>query len=141
MSLDRALPPPTSRRLQGERGDVVLGWLTRVIVLLVGFGIIGFDAIAIGTGHFIAEDHAQQAARQAARTYEESKDLQTAYVAALDEVAASGDTIEPTAFTISPEGAVTLTLDHESMTLLAGDIGFLTQHTRASRTVTVAPAR
>lgn len=127
--------------MHGDRGDVVLGWLTRVIVLLVGFGLMGFDAVSIGAGHFRAEDHAQQAARAAAESYLTGGDLQAAYVTALDEVAISGDTVDPLGFTITPDGVVTLTLVHQSPTLLAKRVGFLEPYTSASRTVTAKPVR
>lgn len=142
MAPDRVRPRTvTPRRMRGDRGDVVLGWLTRVIVLLVGFGLMGFDAVSIGTGHFRAEDHAQQAARAAAESYHTGGDLQAAYVSALDEVAISGDTIDPTGFSISPDGVVTLTLVHQSPTLLAERVGFLEVYTSASRTVAAEPPR
>lgn len=127
------------RRPAGEHGDVVLGWLTKVVATLAVLGMIGFDAVSLGAGRFRAEDSAQTAARTAAETFSGTKNLQKAYEAALDEVLGSGDTIDPASFTISPQGAVTLTLRHETATLLVEKIPPLRRYAVIDRTVTGRP--
>src|SRR4051794_973027 len=44
------------KRVQGDRGDVVLGWLTKLAVVLGLFGLIAFDGIAVVQAHFQASD-------------------------------------------------------------------------------------
>ena len=123
----------------GERGDVVLGWLTKVVATLAVLGLIGFDAVSLGAARFRAEDSAHQAARAAAESFSTTKDMQKSYEAALDEVLDTGDTIDPAGFTISPQGAVTLTLRHEAATLLVEKIPPLREYAVVTLTATGRP--
>lgn len=127
------------QRPTGARGDVVLGWLTKVVATLAVLGLVSFDAVSLGAAHFRAEDSAQRAARTAAGNFSGTKSLQAAYEAALDEVLDSGDTIDPASFTISPDGSVTLTLRHETATLLVEKIPPLRSYAVIDRTVTGRP--
>lgn len=129
------------RRCTGERGDVVLGWLTRLTAVLAVLGVLGFDAVALGVGRLAAEDHAQQAARAAVRTWDQTPDLQRAYEAALAEVDPVEDTIAPDSFAVSPDGDVTLTLTHTSATLIVERVGPVRSWATTSTTVTGRRAR
>ncbi len=133
-SLPSGRPSPT-----GDRGDVVLGWLTKVVATLAVLGLVGFDAVSLGAAHFRAEDHAQQAVRKAAESYRGSPDLQAAYVAALEEILGTGDTIAPAGFSVSPDGTLTLTLRHETATLLVEKVPPLRRYAVVTRTVTGRP--
>lgn len=106
-----------------DRGDIVLGWLTKVVAVLAVLGVLGFDAISLGAARFQAEDHAQLAARAAAETYRSGEDLQAAYDAAVSEVLEHGDTIDPQTFTVAEDGTVTLTLLRVAPTMLLEKIG------------------
>lgn len=128
---------PPSRTLRGDAGEIILGWLTRVAVLLSVLGVLAFDGVALGAAQFRAEDRAQAAMRAAGVSFEVSKDLQAAYEAALSE--APEDTIDPTTFSVAPDGTVTLTLTHSTSTLLVEKIGPLQQYATVSRTVTGRP--
>ena len=101
-----------------DRGDIVLGWLTKLVVALAVLGVIGFDLISLGSARFQAEEHAQAAAREAGARYSSTKDVQAAYDAAVGEVAQHGDTIDPQTFTVAPDGTVTLTLRRSAPTML-----------------------
>ena len=120
----------------GDRGDIVLGWLTKLAVTLTVLGVIGFDLISLTSTRFQAEDHAQSAARTATSTYRSTSDLQAAYDAAVAEVAEHGDTVEPTTFTVGTDGAVTLTLTRTASTMLVEKIGPLRDWARVETTVT-----
>jgi len=128
------------RRCGGERGDVVVGWLTRLTLVLGVLGVLGFDAVALGVGRLTAEDHAQQAAREAVRSWQQTPDLQRAYEAALTETDPAADVIAPDRFSVSPDGAVTLTVTHTSNTLVLSRIGPLRSWATSSATVTGRPA-
>ena len=106
----------------GDRGDIVLGWLTKLVATLVVVGVLGFDAVSLGAARFQAEDHAQAAVRAANDAYKGSKDLQAAYDAAVAEVVEHGDTIDPQTFTIAPDGAITLRLHRTAATMLVEKI-------------------
>ena len=123
---------------RGDRGDVVLGWLTRVTVTLAVFGVMLFDAVSLGTGTFQADDHAQRAARAAAEAYNQGRDVQQAYDAAVAEVLADGDTVQAPSFSVDAQGRVTLTLERDVPTLVMEKIPPLRRYTTQSRTVTSA---
>jgi hypothetical protein len=119
-----------------DRGGIVLGWLTKLIVVLSLVGLIGFDLISLGTTRLQAEDHAQAAARAAVEAYSGPNTLQAAYDAALAEVVADGDSIEAQSFSFAADGTVTLTLHRTAQTLLVRKISALREHAEVSRTVT-----
>lgn len=123
-----------------DRGDVVLGWLTRLVVVLAVLGVVGFDAVALGAGRLAAEDRAQGAARAAVRVLADSSNLQLAYEAALGEVDPVQDTIAPESFLPGTDGAVTLTVQHTSPTLVVEKVGPVRDWATTSATVTGRPA-
>lgn len=123
-----------------ERGDIVLGWLTKITVGLAVVGLVGFDAISLGVARLQSEDHARTAVRAAVESYRADKDVQRAYDAALAQVAPSGDTLDAEAFTVAPDGAVTLRLRSEVPTLLVEKVAPLRDWAVVTRTVTGRPA-
>ena len=122
-----------------DRGAIVTGWLTKVVVGLTVLGVLSFDAISIGVTRFQAEDHARQAARIAAQTYRTGQNLQQAYDAALASVASQGDAIDTVSFAVDPTGAVTLRLRRKVPTLLIKRVPQLRDWTTVTSTVTGRP--
>ena len=114
--------PHADPSCMGDRGDIVLGWLTKLVGTLAVLGIVGFDLISLGSARFSADGHAQTAAREAGAMYKSSKDIQAAYEAAVSTASEHGDTIDPQTFTVTPEGAVTLTLTRVAPTLVIAKI-------------------
>lgn len=124
-----------------DRGDIVLGWLTKLVATLAVLGVIGFDLISLGTARFQAEDHAQSAVRAASEAYRTPADVQAAYDAALAAVVEHGDTIDPNSFSVSADGTVTLTLHRTASTMLVEKVGPLRPWADVERTVSATPAR
>lgn len=124
-----------------DRGSIVLGWLTKLTLSLAVLGVVLFDVIAITSARFTAEDHAQEAARAASAAYRTPADLQVAYDAALAVVAVHGDTIDAETFTMTPEGAVTLTVRRTAPTLVVEKVGPLRSLTDVQATVSADRAR
>lgn len=124
-----------------DRGDIVLGWLTKVVASLALLGLIGFDAMSLAVARVQAEDSAQQAVRAAAATYASTRDLQAAYDSAVAKVAAAGDTIDPAGFGVASDGAVTLSLRRDAPTLLVEKVAPLRTYAEVVRTVTGGPPR
>lgn len=124
----------------GDRGDIVLGWLTRVVVVLALLGVVGFDVVSLLSARVTAEDHARTAVRAAAASYEASRVPQAAYDAALGEVVAFGDSIDAPTFTTAPDGTVTLTLRRQAPTLLLERIPPLRDWALVTTTVQGRPA-
>lgn len=123
-----------------DRGDIVLGWLTKLVAALAVLGVVGFDLIALGSARFQAEDHAQSAVRAANESYRSSKDLQAAYDAALAEVVEHGDTIDAQSFTVGPDGRITLTLRRTAPTVLIEKVAPLRDWAQVESTVSARPA-
>ena len=128
------------RRVTSDRGDIVLGWLTKLVVILSLLGVVGFDLASLASTRFQAEDHAQSAARAAARAWTGPATLQAAYDAAVAEVVEHGDTIDPQSFSVRPDGTVTLTLLRTAPTLVVEKVPPLKEFTEVRRTVSVTPA-
>ena len=125
--------------MTSDRGSIVLGWLTKLILVLSVVGLLGFDLISLGTARLQAEDHAQAAARAAVQAYSGPRSVQPAYDAALAEVVAEGDSIDAPSFSFAADGSVTLTLRRTAPTLLVRKISALRKHAEVSRTVTHRP--
>ena len=119
---------------------MVLGWLTKLVLVLSVLGVLGLDGFAWASARVGAQDSAEQAGRAAASSWEQSKHLQTAYDAALAEVVESGDTIDTGSFSAAPDGTVTLTLRREATTLVLHRIPPLRHLTQLSATVVTEPA-
>lgn len=137
----RADPCCMTRLQSGDRGDVVLGWLLKIGLVLSVLGVIGFDAINVGMARFGVESNAQNAAREAAVALRDSRridtrSIQKAFDAAVVEAAKHGDTVEAGSFLVAPDGTVTLTLTRTASTLVAQRIGPLEDLTRQTVTVT-----
>jgi hypothetical protein len=113
------------RPLGGDGGDIVLGWLTRIMVFLTAAGLILFDAIAVATTHVSVADSGSYAARQASEKWQETKDLQLAYdtaVATATEQNAN-NRIDPKSIKIDADDTVHLTISRDAATLLLQRIG------------------
>jgi hypothetical protein len=108
-----------------DRGDIVTGWLTKIVVVFALAGIVLFDAMSVGTTFTSIADQGSYAAREASETWQTTKDLQKAYVTA-STVAASEDslnTVDPKTFRVDPDGTVHLTISRTATTLVLYRIG------------------
>lgn len=120
-------------RVEGDRGDIVLGWLTKLVVVLALFGLVAFDGISIIQAHVQASDRANTAASAAADAFHDTHDVQKAYNAAYATVTGD-DTIETKTFTVAQDGQVTLRLHHVATTLVLRHISALKKWTQAVET-------
>lgn len=100
-----------------DRGSIVLGWLTKLVMVTAAFGLIAFDGVAVVAVHFTAADHATSAALAAADAFHSNHDGQASYQAAVASLPLGTDTIDPKSFQISPSGQVTLVLHSTATTL------------------------
>jgi hypothetical protein len=108
-----------------ERGDIVLGWLTRLVVIFALAGIVLFDAISVGVTTVNVADQADSAAVDAADTWSTTKDVQKTYLTALDSATKSDkrNVIDPKTFRVDPDGTVHVTLSRTATTLVLYRIG------------------
>ena len=70
-------------RFTSDRGDIVLGWLTKLVAVLGVSGLFLFDAISLGTTAMNLSDQGAHAAREASEVWQETKSVQEAYEAAV----------------------------------------------------------
>jgi hypothetical protein len=107
-----------------ERGDVVLGWLTRVVVVLALIAVVAFDLIAVVSSRVSVTDDANAAAEAANYSWNDKVgNLQAAYEAAVGYADAHNETLVANSFSIAKNGTVHLTLRAKATTLLMGKIG------------------
>jgi hypothetical protein len=111
--------------LKGDGGSIVVGWLTRIVIVAAIVGVVGYDAVAIAEAKVHASDEADQIAQDAHDTWAATANVNKAYVTAQDEAATNGDTIVPGGFTIVPKtGLVTVTVQHTATTLIVKHFSF-----------------
>lgn len=124
--MDPALPARLPSRLRHEeRGDILLGWLTRIVVVFAIAGVALFDAISVGTTYVNVSDQGTYAARAGSETWSATKDVQKAYdaaVASADEQD-PGNSVDAKTFRIDPDGTVHLRISRTATTLVLYRIG------------------
>jgi hypothetical protein len=116
-----------------ERGAIVLGWLSRIVVVLSLVAIAAFDTIAIASARFSITDDANAAAESANNAWSQSNgNVQFAYNAAAEYADAHGDMLTPKTFSITATGEVHLTLQSHATTLVVSHIGPLKKLAKTS---------
>ncbi|MGL5829270.1 MAG: hypothetical protein ACRC0L_06845, partial [Angustibacter sp.] len=107
-------------RSSPERGDIVLGWLTKVVVSLALAGVIFFDAISVVTTRLAVEDDAAAAARAATDSWDSAKSvpqaLEQARLSATES--SSANVLVEGSFRIAQDGSVTLSLRRTAKTMI-----------------------
>jgi hypothetical protein len=101
---------------EGERGSVVLGWLTRLTVTLALLGLIGFEVLSVVVVKVQVEDIGRSAAHEALVNYKATRDPNMAYQAASASAEGQGAQIKRKTFQISDE-SVTFQLEKVAPTL------------------------
>lgn len=100
-----------------DEGSIVVGWMTKVVVVAAIVGLVGFDGISVGVGHFTTSDAAANAAQAASQNYEQRHDVQTAFTAAAATLN-SNEELLVKGFSITADGTTTLTVANTVKTLL-----------------------
>lgn len=136
--MSRHLP---RRRRHDERGDVIVGWLTRLVVLLALGGTVAFDTASVGAAHVTAPEDATEAARAGADAWETRHRVDDAYVAAVETVDARHTRLPPEQFLVTASGEVTLVLESSASTLLLRHIGPLTSYSLVQAEGSARPQR
>ncbi|MDQ1713777.1 MAG: hypothetical protein QOE45_3227 [Frankiaceae bacterium] len=119
---------------RNDRGDVIVGWLTKITAVIVLVAIPSFDAIAVGVARVGASDTAQNAAIAGADTWRLNRDVQKAYESAVAYAVDHGATIAPADFAVATDGTVTVTVHREVTTLVFHRIGATRKWTHAVAT-------
>ena len=122
-------------RLSDDSGGIVLGWITRIAVVIGVAGLGLFDAISTGSTAATVSDQGSIAAMQASEAWQATKSVQKAYDAAVasaleqnpDDVVATKD------FLIDEDGTVHLTVSRTATTLIVYRIGAIKSWADISR--------
>ncbi len=130
--------------LRSERGSVVVGGLTKLLLLLLVVGVIAYDGIAIGYTKFSASNHGKSAADIAGDVWRETGDINKAYEAAQAKLDPTGEKIVAKTFSIrSEDDTVSFTVTTTASTLIAQQVGFTRPMTKISvdiKTDSAAPS-
>jgi hypothetical protein len=104
--------------MRNDRGDVILGFFTKIAVVLSVFAVIGFDAVSIGVAHMNTQDTANTAAQSGADAWNANHDADYALHAAAEVASEHGMTVDVKAFRIDKDGTVHVRLTKDATTLL-----------------------
>jgi hypothetical protein len=110
------------RRIDGagspDRGDIVLGWLTRVVVLIGLLGLMVFEGISLVSAHVSGTDMANEVALHASEAYLNKHSPKAAKMAAETEASKHHAEVVKNSLTIGKDGTVTLRVRRSATTLL-----------------------
>jgi hypothetical protein len=103
-----------------DRGGIVLGWLTRIVVVLGIAGLALFDAISVGTTAVNLTDQGSYAAREASEVWQTTHNVQKAYDAAVAAATEQNpaNTVDTKTFRIDEDNTVHLRIGREATTLI-----------------------
>jgi hypothetical protein len=106
--------------LSSERGDIVTGWLVKLVVVFALAGVALFDAISVGVAYVNVADQANSTALEASDTWNATKNVQKTYIAAVEAAkkADPGNLVDPQTFRIDPDGTVHVRLTRTATTLV-----------------------
>jgi hypothetical protein len=119
-----------------QRGDIVLGWLTRIAVVLAIAGLGLFDAISVGTTAVSLSDQGNLAAREASEVWQSSDNVQAAYNAAVKSATEANplNVVDPKTFSIDSDDTVHLTISRTATTIVLYHWGRTAEWAEISRT-------
>jgi hypothetical protein len=107
-----------------DQGDVILSWLTRIVVGIAVTAVIGFDSLSIAVTHVSAKDDANAAAVAASQAWRAAHgDADATLHAAEISASEHGETVIPDSVTADPDGTIHLRIRHEASTLLVRHLG------------------
>lgn len=104
--------------MRNDRGGVIVGYFTKITLVLVVFSVLCFDAVSVGAARVGVEDTARAAASEGAERYASTKSVAAAYRAAVDAAEERGATVVKKSFEVAPDGTVSLRVEKEATTLL-----------------------
>jgi hypothetical protein len=114
-----------------DAGGIVIGWLVRLVVVVVLVALVAFDAISVGISRLNGTDDANTVALAAAQVWQQTHNLQSAVDAAEEAVPDAHETLVPHSLSIDADGTVHLQLRRQARTLVMYRIGPLRHYTFA----------
>jgi hypothetical protein len=126
----------------GDRGDIVIGWLVRLVVALAVVGVLAFDGLSLLVARLAVTDSAATAAREAGQDLTTGGTPQGAYLTAVEAVVEDNtfNEVPAEAFLVGPAGEVTLTVLRKTPTLVLRHVPRSESWLTVSATATYDPA-
>ena len=124
MPLPRSAPGDARRdglrRGGSDRGDIVLSWLTRLVVILALVGVACFDALAVAAADISLADEGRLAAVEAGDVWRSSGNLQQTYERAVMVAEQENplNAVDAKTFRVERDGTVHLRISRETPTLV-----------------------
>jgi len=112
-------------RDSGDTGDIITGWLVKLTLALVIFGVVAFDGLSIASTKVSAADNASDAALAASVAWNSSHSGPVAYAAAEQTATQDHGTVPTRGFLIDSDGTVHLVVRKTARTVLVQHIGWL----------------
>ena len=112
-----------------DSGSIVVGWLFKVALVLILFGIAAFDSVSVGSAHLTTSDDANSAASAAASDFQTSHNIASALSAATDAITNPSETLVPGSLTIARDGSASVMVQRKITTLVMYRIGPLKKYT------------
>lgn len=108
-------PPPWACR---DEGSIIVGWLTRLTLVLTLLGVLAFEVMSIAIAHIQVEDYGTEAGQEAIDVYQQTRDPRLAYLAATAVATEHQATIPRQSFQVADDGTVSFDLRATAPTLL-----------------------
>ncbi len=130
--------PRRPQRQHGDRGDILLGWLAKLVVVFGVVGVVVFDAISVVSARATVHDDGTYAARAAATVWVTTGDVDAAYRTAVAAAAEkhADNRVDVGGFRIEPDGVVYLTIRRTASTLLVDRLDQTAKWARITEDVT-----
>ena len=120
-------------------GSIVIGWLTKVALVLTILGVAGFDAVSVASANLSTSDDANSAASAAAADFKTSHNAASALAAAEGAITNPNEQLVKGSLTIAPDGTVTVQVERKVTTVVMNHIGPLKKYTVVNATGEAAP--
>jgi len=101
-----------------DRGDIILGWLTKLVIGISLTGVVAFDGLSIGVAHVSAVDDANSAALAASRAWQNSHDTAHALEAAEQTASEHGETVVDSSLRFDSDGTAHVDIRRDATTLI-----------------------
>jgi uncharacterized membrane protein len=121
---------PLSGLWRDERG-IITGFLVKLVIGFALIALVVVDGTAIVLNRLQTDDVAEVAAREAARTYQDSASVQLTREAAATTVEEKNPTARMKSLVVRTDGTVVVTITRRASTLVTDQIGFLKDLTLA----------
>jgi hypothetical protein len=108
-----------------DEGDIVVGWLVRVVASVAIAGVLLFDLVSVAAAKMSVTDQASMAARTASDDWAVHHDQQSAFDAAWTSATEANptNTVDTRSFRVAQGGTVRLTVRRTAPTLVLRLVG------------------